>query len=333
MIDYSNVYLGKALNELDYEDLESFFKQEHTESETLEFKSYSTKAAFDDQLNKGIIKGINAFLNSSGGILIWGSPVGTKSDGRSEEIFVGELSPVNLLKEKDALINMISSRISPLPIGISLKILEREGKYLYLFEVQPSITKPHQFNERYYVRLDGQSKPAPHYLVDALFKQIKYPEICGYIKFEKADYDNSGTLTLSISVFICNFSQLQNEEKMSYQIIVVPGKIDRSGNGIFHSELTDVLHFGKPIRNGFEILITGQEYISKLSVIKFMLSFGGKLSPAKISSYTLKLEKLPADHKNANALITEIEENVLFSDHQKKLGKGKETFIRDILER
>ncbi|MET3115392.1 hypothetical protein AAKU52_003141 [Pedobacter sp. CG_S7] len=333
MIGYSNIYLGKALHELNYEDIETFFKQEHIESETLEFKSYSTKGAFDDQLNKGIIRGINAFLNSSGGILIWGSPVGTKPEGRSEEIFVGELSPVNILKEKDALINMISSRISPLPIGISVQILEREENYLYVFEVQQSISKPHQFNERYYVRLDGQSKPAPHYLVDALFKQIKYPEIGGYIKFEKANYDDLGNLTLSISVFICNFSQLQNEEKISYQIVVVPGTIDRNGNGVYHSELTDVLHFGKPIRNGFNISITGHEYINKLSIIKFMLSFGGKLSPAKISSYTLKLKQLPDNHKNANSLITEIEENVLFSDHQKKLGKGKETFIKDILER
>jgi len=334
MTSYSTVYFGKALHELSYKDIELFFSEEqHTESETIEFKSYNIRGSFDDQLNKGVIRGISAFLNSSGGILIWGAPVGKKIEGRSEEIFAGDLSPVNHLKEKDALINVIISRISPLPMGISVQILNQGEYFIYVFEVQPSINKPHQFNERYYIRLDGQSKPAPHYLVDALFKQIKYPEICGYIKFEKAQYDYNGNLTLSIRVFICNFSPLQNEEKMFYQLVVMPGLIDRSGTGTFYSDITEVLHYGKPVGNGFQISISGDEYVNTLSEIKFMLSFGGKFSPAKFSSYTLSLKRLPADHKNANSLITQMEENILFHDHQKKLGKGKDSFIHDILQR
>ncbi len=332
-MNFAEIYFGKSLLELTYSDVEIFFLVEHTENETLEFKSYSSRETLDNQLNKGVIRGISAFLNSSGGILIWGAPVGSKPDGRQEEIFIGALSNVDTLKGKDSVINIISSRISPLPIGITLQILEHEKKFIYVFEVQPSISKPHQFNERYYIRLDGQSKPAPHYLIEALFKQIKFPEICGYIKFEKVDYDNNANLLLSISVFICNFSPLQNDEEVSFQLVVFPGIFIGYNQGTHFSKPINVLHYGNPVRNGFTVKVDTTDYLKSSYKVKFNLSFGGKYSPAKFSTYTLDLTKVTGNHKNGNVLIESIEENVLFTEHQKKLGKGKDTFIKDILER
>ncbi len=138
---------------------------------------------------------------------------------------------------------------------------------------------------------------------------------------------------LSISVFICNFSPLQNDEEVSFQLVVFPGIFIGYNQGTHFSKPINVLHYGNPVRNGFTVKVDTTDYLKSSYKVKFNLSFGGKYSPAKFSTYTLDLTKVTGNHKNGNVLIESIEENVLFTEHQKKLGKGKDTFIKDILER
>ena len=173
-MNFSQTYLGKSLEELTYKDIEEFFIEEQVETETLEFKSgelFKTINEFKDSLNKNINRSITAFLNSSGGLLIWGAPREYKKDGTNIKYCKGELYPINISRDKDSLISEITRAISHMPIGIKVKILSSEdGKsHIYIFEVKESQSKPHQSNHRYFIRLDGQTQDAPHLFSTSTF--------------------------------------------------------------------------------------------------------------------------------------------------------------------
>lgn len=253
-------FFGKNLTELLYKDIADFFKIEQVESDRIEFKSFSLKYGNLNKNLAGVIRGICAFLNSEGGVLIWGAPKGKKISGRKEKAFVGDLSPVNELCEKDWLISKISDSITPLPIGINVQTLEDKGLFVYVFEIQQNNYRPHQYSNIYYARLDGLTKPAPHYLIDALFKQIKYPNIEGFIKPTKISHNGKKYL-LDIEIFIINFSYFQNEEHVVFRLFCEKGKfIGNRGYGLEHNyslggkvyqpDPIDLLHFGAPKMSG-----------------------------------------------------------------------------------
>ncbi|MBL0145403.1 MAG: putative DNA binding domain-containing protein [Chitinophagaceae bacterium] len=76
-MDYCTSHFGKRLNDLTIQDIESYFQQERIETDQLEFKSISQHGNLNDKI-LGIQRSICAFLNSSGGLLIWGAPEGKK---------------------------------------------------------------------------------------------------------------------------------------------------------------------------------------------------------------------------------------------------------------
>lgn len=349
-MDFSTAYFGKLLNKLEYDDIVNYFAEAKQESETIEFKSFHISSTFDKGL-QGVIRGISAFLNSSGGILIWGAPNGKAQEGLSEKVFVGDLSPVTELKEKDALINKVSSAITPLPIGIKVEILSSNGQYIYVFEVQPSLYKPHQYDTRYHVRLDGQTKPAPHYLIDALMKQVTYPNLNGVIKFNPMSLDRgTGVFLLPITVGIFNFSPLQNEEQLSFRVLSVGAFFQRSrtsyvvpnrphatynmnGHQLVYEDFADIIHFGTP-RTYHDVLVIDDEAMKENGgKLTLLLSFGGKKSPAKTSTYTLDFNKNSIVMATPNDLLVQIEENVLFSERQQKLNKTPQDSLDAFLER
>lgn len=331
-MNYSEIVFGKSLEELSIDKLKYFFSTPQGETATLEFKSFSKHSTFDKNID-GIIKGLCAFLNSDGGILIWGAPNGIKPEGKKEEVFQGELQLVNELKEKDTIINIISSRITPMPTGISVKILERNDGYAYVFEVQPSPYKPHQFNHIYYIRLDGQSRPAPHYMVQAMFRQVSFPNLEAFVKFVSfADLESHWMLT--IEVYLLNLSEFQNEEQAAYQMVINPGRFDL-GEGTYHSEPEPVLYFGRPQRRQLNIIILKEALEKKGGIFKMVLTHGGKKSPAKMSNYTLDFGKYDWQRNdgNLNYLMANAEENRFYSEVQKAKGSGKEQLLREILGR
>lgn len=345
-MDYTKTYFNKSIDDLEYSDIESFFSEEKEESNTIEFKSYSSIHGNFNKNIEGVIRGICAFLNSDGGVIIWGAPEGTVIDGRTEKVFVGTLSPVDEMKEKDWLINKVSDSITPLPVGIKVNTLEKDGAYVYVLEVQQSTYSPHQFKNIYYARLDGQTKPAPHYLIDALFKKITYPQIEGYIKLDSISSEG-GDMFLDITIFIFNFSQLQNEEKVSFRLMCAEGIFTKSqlpqfadmymydGHQLVHKDLIDVLHFGAPNihqeRIMFNIAQLNSDYEGK---VRLFLSFGGRFSPFKVSDYTLDLSKRDwSKPDEPNYLMIEMKENVLSSDYQKEVGSTRETTLKKILNR
>lgn len=100
---HSESYFGKKLEQLEYIDVENFFSVERVESDKIEFKSINPTGDIDKKIN-GFIPSIVAFLNSKGGILIWGAPKGKPKVNSKEKVFIGELTPINQ-KNRERLVN------------------------------------------------------------------------------------------------------------------------------------------------------------------------------------------------------------------------------------
>lgn len=339
MNKFAEIYFGRKLEDLTYENVESFFSSEREESDKIEFKSFSLEHSKIKRDLDGVIRGICALTNSSGGILIWGAPEGENIDDRTEKIFIGDLSPVNERKEKDWLISKISDSITPLPIGIRVEVLEKNNQYVYVFEVDSSAYKPHQYKNTYWVRIDGQTKPAPHYLIESLFKQIKYPNIEGYIKLVRFSHDGN-RYYLDLAIFIINFSELQNEENVSFRLICPQGTFTNAGHlssnspfkyrkgELVYNDFAIVLHFGTPMihRDRLAFNPTTRE-------VDFILMFGGRKSPMKSSNYRLDLSRVDLNRtNNPSYLLIEKEENKTMAEKQAELGKTREDILRSLLE-
>jgi len=324
-------YFGVALKDLVYQDILDFFNQPQSESQKIEFKSYSTTQTFDQQI-RVLFKSTCSFLNSEGGILIWGAPVGTTPPGQTEETFQGALSPIDQVVEKDRLINRLTDNITPAPSSIEVEILNSNVNYICVFEIAQSQYRPHQYNNNYYVRLDGQNRPAPHFLIESLFKQIKYPNLEGYLKITAFNIDRTrGRYVLKVDIAIFNFSEIENELRPSLRVLISKGLFLSCGSGDLRSpNFMDVLHFGQPYVQHETIHIRPDQFGNNLD-LDFFLSFGGQKFPMKISKYKLNLENPNPNH--LNDLIVEKKENKTLKEVQDELGSNREKALSLFLER
>ncbi|GAB2547326.1 AlbA family DNA-binding domain-containing protein [Spirosoma aerophilum] len=306
-VSYAYSNFGKPLAEITLNDLNHFFATEQEESDTLEFKSYAERGQNNHTHKEaGVLKTICAFLNSSGGLVIWGAPEGHTPQGRQTKVFTGDLSPVTKLIEKDTFIAKVANAIVPLSNLVKMHRVEVvPNEYVYLFDVSQSISKPHQFDNRYWVRSDGQSNVAPHYLIDALFKQIRYPNLGGYIKFGSCFLAYTNVLDLHLRIILFNHSKEQNEYDLYFSIAADKGKfVGNRGEGLGIFELDDtrfrkdevakiVSYSHSPFHdiilriNYDEIVNEREEGIS----FEVMLTFGGRLSPMKRSNYKLTFRR------------------------------------------
>lgn len=339
MADLSISVFGKSLTDLTYADIAHFFTTDHGESNTVEFKAYSPTYGNFNQNIRGIIRAICGLLNSDGGIVVWGAPLGTTDPVTNEKKFIGALAPIPDYKEKDWMINKISDNITPLPTGVRVEVLQNSAtENIYIIEVQPSPYKPHQQDNTYFVRLDGQTKPAPHYFIEALFKRISYPNIEGYIKVEKAGLiQNPSRYYLTLSVFLFNFSQSQNEEDVKVRLMTVPGSFQHKiGTDDPYNSVRKIgsLHFGLVQSHTEIIIINPNELQNSNNKVHIMMSYAGKSSPAKSSDYTLDLSKIDLNvDTNTLQLFEEVEENKLFADRQQQLGTTRESSLLTALGR
>lgn len=334
MVDFSKQFFGKSLNKITYEDIEIFFEEEREESNILEFKSgQDDDALFDDALNKKIIRAISSFLNSEGGLLIWGAPREVTKDKGSRKVKVaqGALYPNKVYNEKDHLLNKIIRSISYMPTGVKLVILEKGPAFLYVFEVQESDSKPHQYDSQYLVRIDGQTLPAPHYLVDSMFKAIKLPELDGRIIF--SEWLRKGkNLIINFAVVIENRSILVNETNLSYQLVAHPGHFYSNSKGLHFSAKHDVLHYGRPWLNN-HALVVPLPSIGKLDTISLTLAFGGEKGVSLTSNYTIDPSKFKQnvtfDFSNC---VPEYSENKSFKERQEELGVTHDDSIKRFIK-
>ncbi|MNK82666.1 hypothetical protein D3C87_1024470 [compost metagenome] len=261
-------------------------------------------------------------------------------------IFQGSLSPVTDLLDKDTLISKISDSISPLPVNINVKIIECNDHYAYIFEIQQSNYAPHQFKNTYWARLDGQTKPAPHYLIDALFKKVTFPNIEGFINLDRFGTYGHNKVFLDISIIILNFSELQNEYDVSYRLFCPQAKFegsikdsisryyDMQGHQFINKDYIKILHFGAPDMNSQKLVFSLEELQEKSdSEMDLVLIFGGKKSPLKFSEYKLNFSSGNIPAVNPVTLLKNMNENILAADKQKKLGTTRKNLLESILKR
>ncbi len=324
-MDYSHKYFGKSLSSLTWKDIAAYFVEAKEETETIEFKSFVGTTIQEGHYKK-IFEATCALLNSNGGIIIWGAPEGVKVAGKKEKSFQGDLKPLNTVLEKDALISKISSKITAMPEGISVQILQKGTDCICVFEIQKSNYSPHQTDNTYYMRLDGQSVPAPHYFIEAMFRQIKYPNLEGYLKFHplKLSQNAAPFYYLAVDAFIFNLSALQNETNLHISLSNDLGFITgngfttdpnisywNNGQSVKYRDVMSVLHYGSPLHKTITIEIPTNRIPGEINVDLF---FGGKNSPQKVSEYRCAITIPPGINDPLQCNIIDKRENIFMHD-------------------
>lgn len=270
---------GKEITEINKSDILEYFSSPHEESDILEYKSYPPEGKFEHK-KKDILRAISGMLNSEGGILVWGAPKEKKDGGK--KLYGGELSPVTKNLEKDDFMASILNRIIPAPNGVKMvKITVGPDEYVYVFEIPKSTTRPHQFDHRYYMRADGQTIPAPHHYIEALFKQISYPNLTGSVELWPITPNNPKQLLVGlefiVNVQIENLSFCQNEKNLELSLVVADSPVE------FQAAPPLNLHYGKPFYFTTKIALYEEEFLNP----RIRLLFGGEKSPLRISEYEL----------------------------------------------
>ncbi|MFC7348426.1 helix-turn-helix domain-containing protein [Chryseobacterium zhengzhouense] len=326
---YSKSILGKNIFDLDYQDLVHFFLQEREESLNLEFKSYVNQGSVKDK-EKVIFKSICALLNSEGGIIIWGAPTELRYENGNTKA-IGNLTPFNIGLDKDKLINKISSAIVPLPTGVNVNFLKNdEDKFVVVIEVEKSVHKPHQFDNLYFIRLDGQTRIAPHYLIKALIQSTEFPIIRGHIRLKFIE-DLHDRIKLTFRQLIYNTSPYNNEINPFYRLVVQnPGKlyINDEYYGGHHEFEFSILANGRPDLLDFCVIINKNNLQQNVDVI---LQFGGEKSPSKMSIYTYNFSNnlVLGAVTDENEFLVEKNENQLPTDFPSRSDDDK---IEDIMQ-
>jgi hypothetical protein len=269
---------SKELRELESSDLETYFQDPLEESDIIEYKSFEGEEGVKER-EKKILRTICSFLNSSGGILIWGAP------GEKGNVLQKELSPIDHVIKKDHFIAKVLNRIIPSPSGVRCEvILVGEDKCVLVFEVEESKNRPHQFENIYYMRADGQTIKAPHHYVEALFKQVRYPILNGYLFFQYEGFklfqneEGMWFIDAAVRVEIYNETPFINERNLCVTILI--------GHTVHEMEnrVIPVLHHGGPI----SIPTTLRLPIWMSRKMQITLLFGGELSPLCSSRYLIE---------------------------------------------
>jgi hypothetical protein len=331
MTDYALTYFGKPLADIEYVDVERFFNKEHSESDQIEFKSFNSNGPLDSKL-PGIIEGITAFLNSSGGLLIWGAPEGVKIAGKKEKVFTGSLTKLPITIEKDWLISKIADKIIPLPRGFRVQLAACADGQVAVFEIDESPYSPHQTDNRYYMRIDGQNKPAPHHYIEALFKKISFPKLEVYLGQGKTHPVTRAIHAVEVSFIFLNLSHYLNEEKLSFRIEIDCGyfaDLEPSPEASlplpsYHKdrrqcrnpvELDISLPYATPFVLAEELHFREAELKKHNDRAAITIFFSGKTAPPKFCRYYLKFS---SDRKQVTFNIGE--QNRLLSDMEKDHG-------------
>lgn len=332
---------GKDITKLTYSDFEIFFSTNQVENDFSEFKSFNENQSFDKNL-ENIHRTLCGLLNSAGGFIIWGAPGGVSVPDQPEKVFTGDLKPINQVIGKDRMVNKLADKITPLPTSFKVEIIPNNNndKAICVIEVEKSNYSPHQVSNTYYMRIDGQTRPAPHHYIEALFKQIKYPDVQAFLYFNKVKVDKLDTI-FELTIYVCNFSPLQNETDVAVSIFVKPGhlfsdKVDIHevyvGDTLMTYRFSDVLSYGLPLLKKHKFRYSLDEFERSKGKLEVILSVVGKNSPAKVSKYNWTHNgsynpDSPSDHLGV------IYENLLYSEIDEPFDATKEDFLRVVLKR
>jgi len=346
---------GKSLHDLELPDIKRYFSAPKKESNTIEFKAYvddqnpnTTKQKRDNEKISAITRTLCAFLNSDGGILIWGAPKGKPIGDDVEESYQGALLSVEYSIEKDQFINKVSSQISPLPRDIYFHRIADSDKFIYVIQASKSNFSPHQYKGTYYMRLDGQTVPAPHYIVEALMKKIQFPNLVAHVAFGKLKVFRR-TIGIPLVVTIHNLSRYIHEKNLDYRIIVGNSDLIRAdarqiqkilfGESSIEQACKPIFHYNAPHFDEYLLLNSRDISTDVATEITILFSFGGELSPVKVNRYKLVLTRSMRD--NYQYQIAESVENQFsyeFSDsmnltEEERMAKGMDNILQSLERR
>lgn len=309
---YTEELFNQPIDKITQLDLERYFLQERDETLFLEFKSFTdkvedkrSKSVKEAERIRGVLKTIDAFLNSSGGLLIWGAPesVEVERGERKVKMCKGPLAPVPTFYDRDAFINQLASQISPLPHGIRMQPVEVDGGYVYLFEVPESQSKPHQYDGRYYLRMDTRTDVAEHYLVEALFKQIRVPQLKATLYGESASatqtFYRDSLITTNFNLHISVTHEIESEHDLFFCLTTTKGvfqtgrlsdfrkRIGSDGRRLYVENAASIVahgfNFFCPIEFEFTV---GKDFAEKPE-IDITVLYGGRNSPSKSQVFRL----------------------------------------------
>jgi len=230
MPSLTELYLGCLIKDITHQTLLDFFKEEIGEDLRLEFKSYHSEKDFDNAY-----EAICAFANSEGGLLIFGAPIEKRQEKEGVKYYGFSGDPMYLPKKrvKDNILDKVYQIIRPVVSTVQCEVIEcGENKSILVFEVGVSIYKPHQFKDKYYMRLDGRSKPAYHYLIEAMMKQQTYPKMIldlktigskDFRRFDKATGIAFEYLHFPMELIIKNLSFSKTVTDIWYNLAIYPG--------------------------------------------------------------------------------------------------------------
>lgn len=338
---------SKQITELVYSDIEEYFSEPQIETDFIEFKSFDSSRTIPQNFDL-IHRAFCAFLNSEGGVIIWGAP---RSTGSGNEIVFGgegqQLRPITSVPAKDQMVNILSGKITPLPNSFQLTVIANydNTQSIIVIEIVKSEYSPHQYNNFYYMRMDGQTRYAPHHYIEALFKQIKFPQIEAYIKFGSLNVHMSQEYRFPVEIMVFNYSPLQNESDIICDLTTAKGSFmsatsspyrsfNFNGKQVILRKGSDALSFGAPFlfRETIQIPFTEITERENESVLELILKVVGKTSPARMSKY--KIELYPLTHgADGNSRLSEKIENKFMINYQNETGLSKAEQLRIILGR
>lgn len=156
MVNPSQLRFGKELERLQISDILSLIQNNIDESQNLEYKEPSNNLGKDCE---HLAKSMSGFLNTDGGILIYGVSERKEGDHR----YPTNIEWCNTTKER--LENLLKSKIQPWEERIRIhriKSRNNEKVGIFVIEIPKSNNPPHMYNYSYYQRLNFQTQPMTH---------------------------------------------------------------------------------------------------------------------------------------------------------------------------
>ena len=323
-------YFGKEAEQIKYTDIEHYFHEPKEESDKIEFKSIKELTTASQGIYDKILSTICGFLNSSGGILVWGSPEGQKVPNKKEKVFQGSLTATDEIIEKDSFINKVTDLITPTPSQINFYSLFNGVRYIYLIEVAASNYSPHQYKNYYYMRIDAQTRVAPHHYIEALFKKITFPVLEGYMK-PTSFIRHGPDVVFKFRIFIQNVSKLQNEKDLYFSLLTnaVFSEYTPMGINSFYSyqgkqktvqHAKATLYYGEVFTHDDGLRIS-RAMLHLEQKFFLNLSIDGVNSPLRTSNYEIALTENDLNSSDLNKFLTIVDENIYNYEVIDRLGK------------
>jgi len=338
---FTETLFGREFKDLSIKDIEDFFLEPREESDKMEFKSYETGPNDKKDMKereKDILRTICGMLNSEGGMIIWGAP--SNVGGPSK------LTPLEKLYRKDDFMAKIANLIIPSPQGIIMLTISAGTGNVYLFDIPRSEYSPHQLQDKYYMRLDGQTKAAPHHYIEAQFRKISFPNIEAYLRLDSYSIASEVLAELNCTIVFRNQSPFQNDFDIHYRLFTSHGApveyfrstvltsrehdLQRPGDYV-KDPVAKTIYYGNWIDSQFKIIINRDVLHKHNYEIDIRLQFGARHSPMKLCLYKIhigdKTEVNMQDH------IIEMTENRLFNIYEEDMGTPDQERLKKTLRR